>query len=91
MRGRWVFTVKDNANGTETYKNRYEAKGYSEVTGLGYNTIFRPTANMASVHRLIQLAAQYDLDLQQTDVKTVHLLVPIDCEMYMYSSLKVSK
>lgn len=38
---------------------------------------------MTSVHSLMQLAAQYDLDLHQMDVKTAYLHAPIDCEVCM--------
>lgn len=31
----------------------------------------------------MQMAAQYDLDLHQMDVKTAYLHAPIDCEVYM--------
>jgi len=31
----------------------------------------------------MQLAAQYDLDLSQMDVKIAYLHSPVDCEVYM--------
>ncbi len=41
--------------------------------------MFSSTADMTSVHVLMQLAAQYDLELHQMDVKTAYLHAPIDC------------
>ena len=29
--GKWVYTIKEDANGSETLKARYVAKGYSQV------------------------------------------------------------
>lgn len=81
--GRWVYAVKNNSDETETYKARYVAKGYSQVAGIDYKETFSPTANMTSVRCLMQLAAQYDLELHQMDVKTAYLHAPIDCEVYM--------
>lgn len=80
--GRWVYTVKESPVET-IYKARYVAKGYSQVAGIDYNETFSPTADMTSVRVLMQLAAQYDLELHQMDVKTAYLHAPIDCEIYM--------
>lgn len=80
--GRWVYAVKENPVET-IYKARYVAKGYSQVAGIDYNETFSPTADMTSVRVLMQLTAQYNLELHQMDVKTAYLHAPIDCEIYM--------
>lgn len=38
-------------------------KGYSQASGTDYNKTFTPTAGAKSVCSLIQMAAQYDLEL----------------------------
>ena len=81
--GRWVYTIKENSNGSKTYKARYVAKGYSQVKNVDYQETFAPTANFTSVRTVMQLAAQNDLILHQMDVKTAYLNAPIDCEIYM--------
>ena len=81
--GRWVYTVKDNADFSLTYKARYVAKGYSQIKGIDYQETFSPTANLTSIRGLMQFAAQNDLILHQMDVKTAYLNAPIDCEIYM--------
>ena len=81
--GRWVFTVKENSDGSESYKARYVAKGFSQVEGIDYKETFAPTANITSIRSLMQIAAQHDLILHQMDVKTAYLNAPIDCEIYM--------
>ena len=68
--GRWVYTVKESPDGSETYKARYVAKGYGQVEGIDYKETFSPTANMTSVRALMQVAVQEDLTLHQMDVKT---------------------
>ena len=81
--GRWVYAVKENANGDETFKARYVAKGYSQREGTDYFETFSPTANMTSIRAAMQIAAQHDLILHQMDVKTAYLNAPIDCEIYL--------
>ena len=81
--GKWVYTIKENAEGSETLKARYVAKGYSQVEGIDYQETFAPTANIASVRVLMQLAAQYNLTVHQMDVTTAYLHAPIDQEIFM--------
>ena len=47
--GRWVYAIKTNVDGSEKYKARYVAKGYSQKMGIDYEETFSPTANMTSV------------------------------------------
>lgn len=61
-----------------TYKARYVAKGSSRVAGIDYNETFSPTDDMTSVRGLMQIAAQYGLELHQMDVKTEYLHAPVD-------------
>ena len=81
--GRWVYAIKTDVDGSEKYKARYVAKGYSQKMGVDYGETFSPTANMTSVRVLMQKAAQENLILHQMDVKTAYLNAPIDCEIYM--------
>ena len=54
--GRWVYAVKDNADGTLTHKAKYVAKGYSQTKGIDYFEIYAPTTQMTSVRVLMHLA-----------------------------------
>ena len=81
--GRWVYTFKENPNGSRVYKARYVAKGYSQVKDEEYQDTFAPTANFTSVRTVMQLAAHNNLILHQMDVKTAYLNAPIDCEIFM--------
>ena len=81
--GRWVYSVKIGVDGTEKFKARYVAKGYSQIQGIDYHDTFAPTAHITSVRVLLQIAVQYDLIVHQMDVKTAYLNAPIDCEIYV--------
>ena len=81
--GKWVYAIKSKPDGGERHKARYVAKGYSQRKGVDFHETFAPTAQMTSVRLLMQIAAQYDMQLHQMDVKTAYLHAPIDCEIYM--------
>ncbi len=81
--GRWVYAIKNNPDGSEKYKARYVAKGYSQKMGVDYVETFSPTANLTSIRVLMQKAAHENLILHQMDVKTAYLNAPIDCEIYI--------
>jgi hypothetical protein len=78
-----VYSVKLGSDGSEKFKARYMAKGYCQIQGVDYHDAFAPTARIASVRVLLQLAVQYDLLVHQMDVKTAYLNAPIDCDIYV--------
>ncbi|KAJ8412641.1 hypothetical protein AAFF_G00115920 [Aldrovandia affinis] len=81
--GRWVYALKSDIDGSERYKARFVAKGYSQKPGTDYGETFSPTVDMTSIRVVMQKAAQENLVLHQMDVKTAYLHAPIDCEIYM--------
>ena len=53
--GRWVYTIKESSTSAKTFKARYVAKGYSQVRGIDFQETFAPTANLTSLHVLMQM------------------------------------
>ena len=81
---KWVFKKKLNAAGkVEKYKARLIAKGYSQVEGIDFGEIFSPVAKMTSIRFLLSLAATFDLEVEQMDVKTTFLHGDLNEEIYM--------
>ena len=84
--GLWVYyNIKLGPNNEEQWgtKTRFVAKGYSQIPDIDNQETFSPTAPMASIRTLMQIAVQHDLTVHQMDVKTAFLNAPIDCELYV--------
>ena len=69
------------------YKAKLVAKGYAQRKGIDYNEVFSPVVKHSSIHILLALAAQYDYELDQFDVKTVFLYDDLKEEIYMTQPL----
>ena len=74
VRCKWVFKKKMNVDGSiARYKARLCAKGFSQHYVLDYMDTFSPTVSFNTLRLLFQLAVQYGLDIQQTDVDSAFL------------------
>ena len=81
---KWVFKRKMGSDGSiEKYKARLVIKVYSQVEGVDYGEIFSPVAKMTSIRFLLSIAAAYDLEIEQMDVKTPFLHGDLEEEIYM--------
>lgn len=81
---KWVFKKKTNAVGhIEKFKARLVAKGYLQVEGVNFGEIFSPIAKLTSIRLLMSLAAAFDLEIEQMDVKTTFLHGDLKEEIYM--------
>ena len=81
---RWVFTVKENADGTiERFKARIVAKGFTQRPGIDFNETFAPVARFSSIRAILHLAACQDWELDQLDITTAFLNGDLDEEIFM--------
>jgi len=48
-------------------------KGYFQVKGVEFGVIFSPVEKLTSIRVLMSLAAKFNLDIEQMDVKTKFL------------------
>ena len=65
------------------YKAQLVAKGYAQREGIDYNEVISPVVKHSSIRILLALVAQYELDLDQLDVKTAFLYGDLEEEIYM--------
>ena len=81
---KWVFRMKHGPNGQiKWYKARVIAQGFSQVEGIDYNETFAPMTKFNSIRLLLALAACYDWEIHQMDVKSAFLNGELDEEIYM--------
>nr|GEZ75115.1 hypothetical protein [Tanacetum cinerariifolium] len=66
-----------------TYKARLVAKGYTQTSGIDYEEKISPVAYIRAIRILIAIAAYYDYEIWQMDVKTAFLNGYLNEEVYM--------
>ena len=71
---KWIFKRKIGADkNVETFKTRLVAKGYSQCEVIDYQDTFSPIAMLKFIHTLLAIAAYFDYEIWQMDVKTTFL------------------
>ena len=84
IENKWIFNKKTDADGNVTiYKARLVAKGFRQVQGVDYDETFSPLAMLKSVRILLVIAAFYDYEIWQMDVKTAFLNGYLKEELYI--------
>ena len=81
---KWIFKRELKDDGTiDKYKARIVVKGFRQKEGLDYFDTYSPVTRITSIRLLIALAAVYDLQIHQMDVKTAFLNGELEEEIYM--------
>ena len=67
----------------ETFKARLVAKGFRQRQGIDYEETFSPVAMLKSIQILLAIAAHYDYEVWQMDVKTAFLNGYVQEDIFM--------
>ncbi|GJW40973.1 retrotransposon protein, putative, ty1-copia subclass [Tanacetum coccineum] len=71
---KWIFKKKTDMDGfVHTYKARFVAKGYTQLYGVDYEETFSRVTNIRAIRILISIAAYYDYEIWQMDIRTSFL------------------
>nr|GFC31364.1 retrotransposon protein, putative, Ty1-copia subclass [Tanacetum cinerariifolium] len=71
---KWLFKKKtDMDENVHIYKARLVVKGFNQTPGIDYEETFSPVADIRDIRILIAIAAYYDSEIWQMDVKTAFL------------------
>ncbi|GKB64382.1 putative reverse transcriptase domain-containing protein [Tanacetum coccineum] len=71
---KWLFKKKTAMDGSvHTYKAHLVAKGFTQTYGVDYEETFSPVAEIRAIRILIAIAAFYNYEIWQMDVKTTFL------------------
>ncbi|GKE76902.1 retrotransposon protein, putative, ty1-copia subclass, partial [Tanacetum coccineum] len=73
VKSKWIYKMKTDMDG----------KGYTQTYGVDYEETFSPVADIRAIRILIAIAAYYDYEIWQMDVKTAFLNGFLEEEIYM--------
>jgi hypothetical protein len=84
---KWIHKKKKDMDGNvHIYKARLVAKGFRQVQGVDYDETFSPVAMLKSIWIILAIAAYFDYEIWQMDVKTAFLNRNLDEDVYMIQS-----
>nr|GEY30034.1 hypothetical protein [Tanacetum cinerariifolium] len=81
---KWIYKKKTDMDGkVHIYKARLVAKGCTQTYGVDYEETFSPVADIRAIRILIAIAAYYDYEIWQMDVKIAFFNGFLEEEIYM--------
>ncbi|GKF65474.1 retrotransposon protein, putative, ty1-copia subclass, partial [Tanacetum coccineum] len=84
VRSTWLFKKNTDMDGiVHVYKAHLVAKGYTQLYEVDYKETFSPVADIGAIRILISIAAYYDYEIWQMDVKIAFLNSYLDVDIYM--------
>jgi hypothetical protein len=82
---RWVYKIKrDGAGNVQRFTARLVCGGNHQIEGIDYQATYAPTARLGHVRLALAIAAKYDLEIHQMDVRTAFLGVDVEEVIYMH-------
>jgi len=80
---KWIYKKKKDMDGNvHVYKAQLVTKGFRQVQGVDYDETFSPVAMLKSIRIILAIAAYFDYEIWQMDVKIVFLNGNLDGHVY---------
>jgi hypothetical protein len=76
---KWIYKKKK----VHIYKARLVTKGFRQIQGIDYDETFSPVAMLKSIRIILAIAAYFDYEIWQMDVKTTFLNENLEEDVYM--------
>jgi hypothetical protein len=84
IESKWIYKKKKDMDGNiHVYKARLVAKGFRQVQGIDYDKTFSLVAMLKSIRIILAIAAYFDYEIWQMDVKIAFLTENLEEDMYM--------
>ncbi|GKE71057.1 retrotransposon protein, putative, ty1-copia subclass, partial [Tanacetum coccineum] len=81
---KWLFKKNTDMDGAvRTFKARLVVKGFTQTYRVDYEEAFSPVVDIRAIRILIAIAAYYDYEIWQMDVKTAFLNGHLSEEVYI--------
>lgn len=81
---KWIFKKKMDADGkVHIYNAQLVAKCFRQIQGVDYDETFSPVAMLKSIRILLAIAAYYDYEIWQMDIKTAFFNGNLSEDVYM--------
>jgi hypothetical protein len=81
---KWIFKRKTDMDGNVTiHKARLVAKGFRRIQGVDYDETFLPIAMLKFVQIMLAIAAYFDYEIWQMDVKMAFLNGYLEEDVHM--------
>nr|AMY96445.1 gag/pol protein [Momordica dioica] len=81
---KWIYKKKrDQDSNVTVFKARLVAKGFTRSLSLSYEETFSPVAMLKSIRIILAIAAFFDYEIWQMDVKTAFLNGNLEESIYM--------
>ena len=78
-----MFRLKTNADGFTRYKSLLVIRGFEQLPGIDFHQTFALVGKFVTLRVLLALAAHYDWQVEQIDVKTAFLHEVLKEEVFM--------
>ena len=83
LHNKWIYKIKNEHDGSKSYKARLVVKWFQQKKGINYSKIFSPVMKMSTIRLVLGMMAAENLHLEQLDVKTTFLHGDLEEDIYM--------